>query len=371
MQRISQLPARRRRAAGLAAAAGAFALAGLAFAAAGGTGTAVPADRQPELFAPGVLSTPDDEHGITFTPDGRTAYFTLRSATTTTPPVSVICVSHGRDGRWSEPEVAPFSGLWHDASPAVSPDGAELFFTSDRPLPGRPPSPARGPAGPERHIWVMERTAAGWSAPRSLGPPIESAGGHEAAPAPAADGTLYFASDRAGGKGGYDLYRAARREGRYLAPENLAAVNSRASEAEPAIAPDQSFLVFAAAGRPDALSGGGAPYVRPDLYVSFRRDGAWTAPQSLGPPIDSPEGDSSPSLSPDGRWLYFSSERNFVSVPLARRLTARDFAAGLRGLDNGMGNIYRVDLGAVRALASTAAMTPATRSATRSKQGAR
>src|SRR5882724_12038974 len=90
-----------------------------------------------ELIAPGVLSTPADEYGAAFSPDGRTVCFTRRSPTTTTRPFLVLLVSHLRAGRWSEPEVPPFSGLTNDFAPSFSPDGRRLFFTSDRPAPGR------------------------------------------------------------------------------------------------------------------------------------------------------------------------------------------------------------------------------------------
>src|ERR1700710_1848422 len=78
---------------------------------------------EPELFGEGVLSTSDDELGAAFTPDGKTIYFTLRAPPTTTPPLTTICVSHLVDaaaGRWSEPEIAPFSGRFNDSGPAIS-----------------------------------------------------------------------------------------------------------------------------------------------------------------------------------------------------------------------------------------------------------
>jgi Tol biopolymer transport system component len=325
-----------------------------------------PAARRLEIFAEGVISTPDDEVGITFTPDGRTAYFGKESRTTTTTPISVICVSRLDRGRWSAPEIAPFSGRWHDQAPAISPDGAHLCFSSDRPIAGRPRSAS--PDELDTHIWVVDRTASGWSEPRRLGPPVESASAHEEAPSPAADGTLYFSSDRPQGKGEqgigrHRIYRARWVGGHYAPPENLAALNGPAWDSQPAIAPDQTFLVFASAGRPDALEGRGARYFRADLYVSFRAGDGWTAPRSLGPPVDSTADDSSPSLSPDGRWLYFTSERNFVSLPISPRLTARDFAAGVSGTLNGAGNIYRIDLGVVRELAAAAKAEKAARAA--------
>jgi Tol biopolymer transport system component len=303
-----------------------------------------------ELVAPGVLSTPDDELGFALTPDGETAYFTLRSPTTTTPPITAICVTHRVDGRWSEPEIAPFSGRYNDASPAVSPDGRRLVFASDRPAPGRLAAgrdPAAPNASPDVDLWVMERTASGWSEPRDLGAPVDTPAA-EQHPSIAADGTLYFASNRPGGKGSFDIWRARWVGGRYAEPEDLAAIDTDAYEAYPAVAPDQSFLVFAAVGRPDALVGGGFPYAKADLYVSFRQGAGWTAPRSLGPPVDTAANESSPSLSPDGRWLYFTSERSFAVVPQPHPLTAREWQAHRASILSGAGNLYRVAIEAIR-----------------------
>src|SRR3954464_10930142 len=62
---------------------------------------------EPFMFAPGIVSTPDDEFGGAFTPDGKTVYF---DRTVLRHYLYIICESHFVNGRWSQPEVAPFSG---------------------------------------------------------------------------------------------------------------------------------------------------------------------------------------------------------------------------------------------------------------------
>jgi len=59
------------------------------------------------LFAPGIISAGDYDSHPTFTPDGREIYF-LKMAPNFSP--CTIFVSRYKDGGWSEPEVAPFSG---------------------------------------------------------------------------------------------------------------------------------------------------------------------------------------------------------------------------------------------------------------------
>src|SRR6185295_7118613 len=105
--------------------------------------------------------------------------------------------------------------------------------------------------------------------------------------------------------------------------------------------------------------GGGAPYSRADLYVSFAAGAGWSAPRNLGPAVNTPASESYPSLSPDGRWLTFTSDRGFAQIPLPRRLGARELMAALAGTRNGWGNVYRVPAGFLQGLRRAAA-PPAT-----------
>src|SRR5579859_7530720 len=85
---------------------------------------------EPELFAPGIISGAVHDASPAFSPDGKTVYF-HRSG----PGLAgVILVSHLREGRWSEPEIASFSGVWQDIEPAMAPDGSYLIFASNRPI---------------------------------------------------------------------------------------------------------------------------------------------------------------------------------------------------------------------------------------------
>jgi Tol biopolymer transport system component len=254
-----------------------------------------------EQVGTGVVSTMDDESGFALAPDRASAFFTKRSPTTNTPPRSVICVTRRIGGHWGEPQIAPFSGRYNDFGVAVSVDGRRVVFSSDR------PDPTLAGAAPNIDLWFADREGDGWSAPRNLGAPIDTPA-TEAYPSLAADGTLYFASTRPGGRGGADIYRARRVDDGYAAAENLGDINGPGYESQPAIAPDQSFLVFTASGRDDAMSGGGAPYPRTDLYISFRRGDGWGEPRRLGPPINGAWSSHFASPTRDGS-LYFTSDR--------------------------------------------------------------
>ncbi|HEV2131982.1 MAG TPA: hypothetical protein VGR27_12795, partial [Longimicrobiaceae bacterium] len=147
------------------------------------------AQAEPEIFAPGVVSTDQEEYRITFTPDGRTAYFGRAARFFPVSRQASIYVTHLVRGRWTTPQVAPFSGEYSDIDPFITPDGSQLFFSSIRPVDGQPRLDA--------DIWMVERTRTGWSEPIHLGNVVNSPN-DDLYPSVARDGTVYFGSSRPG-----------------------------------------------------------------------------------------------------------------------------------------------------------------------------
>jgi Tol biopolymer transport system component len=281
------------------------------------------------IFAEGVISTAEYESHSQFTPDGKVLYFVK-----STPNFSfwTIALSRLENGKWSAPEVAPFSGQYSDADPFITPDGSRLFFISNRPAPGK--------TGRDLDIWVMEKTDTGWSEPRNPGPPVNSPG-NEWFPTATNDGTLYFGSDREGGKGRTDIYRCPMIDRKYSGAENLGEnINSPFGEFEPYIAPDESYLIFAAAGRQDGKG-------QFDLYLSHRREGAWTKAVNLGDKINTAATEFAPKVSPDGKTFFFTSTRGFADDPLTQRMNYQELSKRLKGTRNGLGDIYQIDIKAV------------------------
>jgi|GEM_PF-189148 len=244
----------------------------------------------PRLFAEGIVNTSADEYGPAFTPDGRTIYFTRRSADR---KMEHIYFSRFDGGRWGEPQVAPFSGKYFDKEPFITPDGRKLFFSSTRPV--EPSAPARK----DFNLWVVERTAAGasWGEARPLGAEVNS-DTYDNYPAVAANGNLYFSSTRAGGQGSNDLYRARLVNGRYAPAENLASLNTPKSDADPYIAPDESYIIISTTRE--------GSYGEGDLYISFNAGDRWTTPRNLGAGVNSATYEYTPLVSPDGKYLFFS-----------------------------------------------------------------
>lgn len=259
-----------------------------------------------ERVAPGVISTGRGEGFGSFTPDGREFYHARHTANWSR---HTIVVSRLVDGRWTAPEVAPFSGTFSDREPFVTADGRRLFFGSNRPHPEKADRASYD-------VWMVERGADGrWGAPQRLPAPV-STEHSELHPVMTASGTLYFASNRPGGSGSNDIYRTRVENGAWSQPENLGpAVNSAQPESNAYVSGDERFIVIVSDNRPGGLGGD-------DLWVSERTaDGGWTPARHLPSPINSFEYEYGPTVSPDGRWLYFTSHRrgtaDIYRVPLS------------------------------------------------------
>lgn len=282
------------------------------------------------VFAPGVISTRDYERDGTFTPDGRTFYFTKR---TIWPGFSTICVSYLKNGKWTTPAVAPFSGQYADLTPFVSADGSRLYFASHR--------PAEGVSSPGYAIWVVERHGAAWSAPRRL-PASINGHGTVTSPVETRNGSLYFIRGDEP-----HLFVATRRGDEWNDPAPVGGPSTPGSyELSAYVDPDERYLIVSIVGLTDALTTAEGVYERADLYVRERTAAGWSPLRHLDPPINSAAEEGSPVVSPDGRFLYFTSERGAFTEHGA----AYDYdhlERALHAPGNGLGDIYRVDLRAI------------------------
>ena len=263
---------------------------------AGCAATGTPLDQpapsaSPALFAPGIVSTPEaiELNGV-LAPDGREFFFARRIDRVATRHRSRLV-----GDAWTIPEpVLPYAGgaraLAVDMS--YAPDGRRLYFL------GVDPDDTSSPQ--QLDLWSIEREGDGWSSATRLPEPL-STEADEIYPCAVADGSLYFTSNRPGGLGKSDLWRAQHLgDGGFAAPVNIGAqINSEHSEGDPWADPDERVLVFSSS-RPGGFGQG-------DLYVSFRaEDGGWSEPVNLGPTINTAEHEYCPMGTWDGRWFFFS-----------------------------------------------------------------
>jgi hypothetical protein len=139
-------------------------------------------------------------------------------------------IARCRSGRLEREQSSPISAAGLEADPFFVRDGSRLYFISSR-LTG-------GLRSTDLDIWMTTRSPSGsWSPPVRLPDPVNS-NSAEWFPRPASNGWIYFGSNRPGGLGGNDIWRA-RAVGKKWRLENLgASVNSSDNEYEFEPAPD-------------------------------------------------------------------------------------------------------------------------------------
>lgn len=138
------------------------------------------------------------------------------------------------------------------------------------------------------------------------GVPVEhlNTDGNEGSQAISADGKLivFTACDRQGSYGGCDLYYSETINGKVMPPKNMGPlINTKLLETQPSLSPDGRTLYFI---RADSGWRGGS-----DIWKSIRQnDGKWSQPIKLDSTINSAEQEQSPFMHPDGKTLYFTSK---------------------------------------------------------------
>ncbi|MFL6602587.1 MAG: TolB family protein [Steroidobacteraceae bacterium] len=273
----------------------------------------------PAIFAPGVISGPADDADAAFAPDGNTVFFARNST---------VLVSHKSGSLWSRPQIAPFSGQWADRQPTMAPDGSFIVFVSNRPVES---GAGTHPAG---NLWRVNRQGRGWSEPLHL-PATVNSDASIWAPSIAGDGSLYFIK-----KVGpiFRLWRSQYRDGNYEMAVPVSFGDSTTQDVDPAVAPDESFIVFA------SMHPGPDQHER--LFIAFRATGGWGKPIDLGDAVNGSgaNDNNEPRLGPDRQTLYFSTDHAAaIKFPRTQEQAQKDLER-IQSWDNGSQNIWSVTL---------------------------
>jgi hypothetical protein len=259
-------------------------------------------------LAPGLIST-GRGFTVTFSPDGHDAYFTARdrSGDAAKPPLHVYH-SHFDQGQWQPAKAVAFSSAqWSDLDPFITVDRQRMFLISTR------PAPHKDPGKRDMDIWYSESKNGDWGEPQWIAEVNSDA--KEGSPSLDRQNNLYFFSDRGKQPDQNSIYVARWRHGHFWAPEKLSSennggeINAGPSDTSPWIAPNGKTLLFY------STRGGG--YGKADLYVSFLKHGKWAKCVNLGPLVNTEDFEYNPSVSRDGRTLYFGRSGKIYSVPLA------------------------------------------------------
>jgi hypothetical protein len=183
----------------------------------------------------------------------------------------------------------------HTACTSISPDGNFIFLYKNN---------AHG-ASMGGDIYISKKSKNGkWGVPASVGKPVNSSYYEDGACLSPDGNTIYFVSERPGGYGRADIYKAdkiSRTE--WGKPENLGPmVNSEYDEGAPFMAADGHTLFFSSDGH-NSMGG----Y---DIFKTAMNDsGKWNKPVNLGYPINTVNDEKGFSLTGDARTAYFSSDR--------------------------------------------------------------
>ncbi len=261
-----------------------------------------------EARAIGAINTERDELGPELASDGRSLYFysdragglggfDLWVSRRQTAPAG-----RGADvEEWGEPVNlgASVNSVENEYGVAIAPDGATLYFSSNRPRAGE----VAGASDPAWAATLRERRARNdydlYAIALSRGASRDPASGHASSVQPV--GTEPF----------------VRAEAQPATVYPLDALNTNADEGAPAVSPFGDFLYFAS----DRSGGHGGH----DLYRAAIKGRTLGVAENLGSTVNGAANELDPALSSDGFRLYFSSDRGDAGVP---RVATQDASGG-------------------------------------------
>ena len=242
----------------------------------------------PELtaipFAPGLVSTDIYEYDGAFSKDMKAFYFIRRGEENITSAFYEYKYNE-KSKNWEKSEIAsPWIGR-----PVISPDGKTMHL-GDK---------------------YLKRTDSGWSELLKLEPPtVSNDSMFIMRLSSSTNGTYYFDTYKTNDST-FPIRYSRLVNGKHEEPKALPKViNTGTFLSHPFIAPDESYLLF------DAKREEG--YGDSDIYISFKqKDGAWGNAINLGDKINTNAWEASASITPDGKYLFFSrnvGSDNFENV---------------------------------------------------------
>lgn len=247
------------------------------------------------------INTAYDEYSPVLTVDENLLIFNRlivnRGTMINNPYQEDFFVSLKRDSLWqkAEPVGAPLNTMTNEGALSISADAQWAYFMRHK----------WGKNYGGADIYYSERWGKSWSTPKNVGPPVSSRD-WDSQPAISADGhTLYFVSNRPGGKGETDIWCChLQADGCWGKAINLGdSINTPGAEQYPFIHPDNQTLYFTS----DHWPGMGGF----DIFMSRKKsDTQWTTPQNIGYPINTNDNETGIVVNVSGEYALFTSTRN-------------------------------------------------------------
>lgn len=246
----------------------------------------------------GTINTEYEEYVPIITADESEIFFTSRRPNTTGGAMDSglgdyyedIYYSKKENGKWTSATNigVPVNSEFHDATVGLSLDGQKLFLYRDN---------KKGIG----NIYVSEKKGDKWTEPTELPEPINSKNQETSACYSFDGSTIYFVSNREGGKGGKDIYKATKdAKGLWGNAENLGVVvNTKEDEDAVFLHPDGKTLYFSSKGH-NSMGG----Y---DVFKTTYEKGKWSSPQNLGFPVNTSDDDVCFVLTASGDYGYYTS----------------------------------------------------------------
>jgi hypothetical protein len=280
----------------------------------------------PEIFAPNIVSTGMSEINACFSPDYKEFFYSIIMANRQ----FVILSMSFSDGKWSEPEVASFSGKYSDGDPFITLDGKWLYFVSKRPI------DSTQSARNNWDIWRLEKIAGKWSNLERLDSTINS-DQDDIYPSLTNQGTLYFSSGR-DGNNDRDIYIAKSNADGFEPSVKLSDTINSHWAGDVYISPEEDYMIFRSFGREE---GNG-------LYISFNNKGLWDFPIRMDEEINMTGWELCPIVSPDQKYFFFTSnhitKKEESTAGLSYNKMQKDFKDSYSHPGMGKNDVYWVDI---------------------------
>ena len=255
---------------------------------------------EPELFAPGIISTEKSEIKITFADNGNTILWGVTNWDGGCGGWDIWTSIRTSSG-FSQPRPALFNSKHNDFDPCFTFDGDGLYFFSNRP---------DGYGGDDLYYVLYDSDTHVFGSPINLGAGFNTSG-DEWGPSLSKDGnTLIYCSDGFDGVGEHDIYISHLGSGGWSEPENLAVLNSPENDFDPTFLHDGKTILFSrkTTDKDEVL-----------LYISYFEDGAYSEPEKTSSTMSvNDTWNFATSIDPaDSTYIYYTSHIEGNSVGLA------------------------------------------------------
>lgn len=242
----------------------------------------------PEIFAPGIVSIDGRyESSISFSPDLKELYLDAKYE----GEASQIYFSKFVDGTWTPIRRASFTrgNKMEEMHPFVSPDGKRIYFI------------AFDSTFSDERIWYVNRLEDSWGDAIKLNSPVN-------------DDKVFFANHTK--NGGLYYFDLSKFETYYALYKNGEFVEPQAAEIEIGhhafISPNGDYLLVTDRSNQEENRRDN------DIYVYFRNeDGTWSKPMNLGPKINTKFSEKTPTITPDGEYLFFGRDERDIEPGLS------------------------------------------------------